>query len=151
MALPNIDPIYSRLGSMSGIAVGGTALTRSDGSGTIGTDMSCLFTADPTNGSWVSRVRFSPSGVVAATATAATVLRVYVSSKSSGATRQGDTWLIQEVAAPAQTSDQTTTATNFLEVPLNFALPPGYSILASSHVVNAVNTSWTGICFGGVY
>lgn len=147
----NIDPIYSKIGSISGVQVGETALTRSDGSGTIGTDMARLFIADPINGSWVSRVRFSPSGVVAAVATAATVLRVYVSSKSTGGTLQGDTWLIQEVAAPAQTSDQTTTATNFIEVPLNFALPPGYSILASSHVVNSANTNWTAICFGGNY
>lgn len=151
MAVPNIDPVYSRVGVISGVAVGGTANTQSGGVGTIATDIFKAFTADATNGSWVSRIRLQPVATVAATATSATVLRIFVSSKTSGATTQADTFLIQEVAAPLQTADQTTVATNFIEVSLNFALPASYTILVSSHIVNAANTSWQATCFGGNY
>lgn len=146
---PNTKPIYSKLPSINGVAVGGTANTQSGGVGTIGTDIYKAFTADATNGSFVSRIRLSPVATVAATATSATVLRIFISNKTSGATTQADTWLFQEVAAPAQTADQTTTATNFIEVPLGFALPPSYTILVSSHIVNAANTSWTATVLGG--
>lgn len=151
MAGPAIDPIYSRLGQINGVVVGDTANAKSNGSGTIGTDMQLAFVADGTYGGWVSRIRFSPQSNNAATATAATVLRTYISTQTSGATSPADTWLIQEVAAPAQTADQTTTATNFIEVPLNFALPPSGAILVSSHVVNNANTGWTATVFGGKY
>jgi hypothetical protein len=151
MAVANIDPVYSKVGSISGIAVGASANTKSDGQGTIGTDIFKVFTADATNGSYVSRIRLSPVGTVAATATSATVLRIFISSQTSGSTTQTNTWLFQEVAAPAQTTDQTTTATNFIEIPLNIALPPSYTILVSSHIVNAASTSWTATVFGGNY
>jgi hypothetical protein len=113
--------------------------------------MTLLFTADGANGSWVSRVRYSPIGAVAATATNATVIRTFISTKVTGATTSADTWLFQEIAAPAQTTDQTSTATNFIEVPLNFALPASGSILCSSHVVNATNTGWLGLVLAGDY
>lgn len=147
----NIDPIYSRKGNINGVLFGNSANTKSNGSGTIGTDIYLAFTADGVNGSWVSRIRFSPAAGVAATATGATVIRTFVSNKTVGATSPADTWLFQEVAAPAQTADQTATATNFIEVPLNFALPPSGSILVSSHAANSANTSWIATTFGGDY
>lgn len=151
MADVNKDPIFSKVGRVSGIAIGGAANVLSSGVGTIATDIFLVFTADATNGSFVSRIRLQPVAAVAATATTATVHRIFVSTKTSGATLQADTWLIQEVAAPAQTADQTTTPTNFIEVPLNFALPPSYTILVASHHVNAANTGWTATVFGGNY
>lgn len=150
MVAPNVQPVYSKLPSINGVAIS-AANTKSDGQGTIATDIFKVFTADATNGSFVTRIRFSPVATVAATATAATVLRVFISNKTSGATTQADTWLFQEVAAAAQTADQTTTATTFIEVPLNFALPPGYTILATTHVANSANTSWTAAVLGGDY
>lgn len=150
MAGPNTDAIWSRAPRVSGIEIGGTANTRSDGNGTIGTDIYKVFTADATNGSWVSRIRLSLVISGALTASAATVHRIYVSNKTSGATTQADTWLFQEVAAPAQTPTSTT-GMNFIEVALNFALPASYTILVSSHVVNTANTDWTATVFGGDY
>jgi hypothetical protein len=146
----NTDPIWSKIGNVQGTEIGGTANTRSDGNGTIGTDIYKCFTADATNGSWVSRIRFSLVISGALTASAATVHRVYVSNKTSGATTQADTWLFQEVAAPSQTPTSTS-GMNFIEIPLMFALDPSYTILVSSHVVNTANTDWTAIVFGGKY
>lgn len=151
MAVPNVDPIYSKVGSIVGVATGGTANTQSGGVGTIGTDMFKAFTADATNGSYVSKVRLQPVATTAATATTATTIRIYVSNKTSGATTQADTWLIAEVSAAAQTADHSTNSTFPIDVPLNFMLPPNYTILVSHHVVNAANTSWTATVFGGNY
>lgn len=150
MALPNTDAIWSKVGVVNGVAIGGAANTRTDGNGTIGTDIFKVFTADATNGSWVSRIRLCAVNTTISTATTATVHRIFVSNKTTGATTQADTWLIQEVAAPSVTPAPTT-CPNFIEVPLNFALPASYTILVSSHHVNAANTGWTAIVFGGNY
>lgn len=127
-----------------------TANTKSDGTGTIGTDMLLLETAG-TNGSFLNKARFSPCASAAATATTASVIRVYLSTQSSGATTNADTHLIAEVPAPAQTADQTTTATNYIDVPLGFAIPSGISVLFSMHHAAAANTSWKGVVFSGDY
>ena len=148
MALPNTDAIWSKVGVINGAEIGGAANVRTDGNGTIGTDIFKVFTADATNGSWVSRIRLSALNTTISTVTTATVHRIFISNKTSGATTQADTWLFQEVAAPAVTPTATT-CPNFIEVPLNFALPPSYTILVSSHHVNAANTDWTAIVFGG--
>jgi hypothetical protein len=147
----NIDPIYSRVGAISGVAVGLAANTSSSGTGTIGTDIFKVFTADATNGSWVSRIRLHPVATVAATATSATVIRIFISSQTSGSTTQANTWLFQEIGAASQSADNSTAAANALEVPLNIALPPSYTILVTNHAVNAANTSWTATVFGGNY
>jgi len=149
MAAPNVDPIYSKAGSINGVATGGTANTSSSGTGTIGTDIYKAFTADATNGSYIQKIRLQPVATVAATATTATTIRIFVSNKTSGATTQADTWLIAEVSAGAQTADHSTTATFPIDVALNFALPAGYTILVAHHVINAANTSWTATVFGG--
>lgn len=147
----NVDPIYSKIGSINGVAVGGAANTSSSGTGTIGTDIFKVFTADATNGSWVSRIRLSPVATTAGTSTTATVIRIFISSVTSGSTTQANTWLFQEIGAPSQSADSASAATNYLEVPLNFALPASYTILVTNHAVNAANTSWTATVFGGNY
>lgn len=147
----NVDPIYSRIGALNGVRFGDTGNSQSNGSGTIGTDIYLAFTADGINGSYISRVRCSPIGSVEATATSGTVIRIFTSTKTSGATSPSDTWLYQEVAAPSQTANQSATATNFIEIPMNFALPPSGSVLVSSHVPNNANTGWMAIVFGGNY
>lgn len=127
-----------------------TANTSSTGSGTIGTTMVKLFTAGA-DGSFITRVRLSPAASAAATATTATVARLYISTVSTSTTAATDTFLFAEVALPAQTADQTTTATNFVEIPCGFYVPTGYYIHISMHHAAAANTQWTCIVFGGNY
>jgi hypothetical protein len=149
----NINPIFSLIASIIGSIWTSslTANTRSDGVGTIGTDMVKAFTADATNGSFVDRLRFTPSASVAATATTATVLRVYLSTIASGATTRTDTFLFAEIACPSQTVDQTTIATTYIEVPFGFALPPSMTILWSMHHAANANTSWQCTPIAGNY
>jgi hypothetical protein len=127
-----------------------TANTRSDGVGTIGTSMLLLFTAG-TEGSFLNKIRLQPTAGVAATATTATVARFYISSITSGATDATNTQCIGEIALPAQTAAQTTTATNFVELPLGLPIPTGYTVLMSMHHVAAANTSWQAVIFAGDY
>ncbi len=149
----NIDPIYSKQGNASNIGVWTSSLTantRSDGTGTIGTDMLKIFTAG-TNGAKIDRIKLFPAASVAATATTATVARFYTSTITSGATTRADTVPFAEIACPAQTTDQTTTAVVPLEIPCGFVLPAGQTILMSMHHAAAANTSWGATVWGGDY
>ena len=118
-----------------------TANTKSDGTGTIGTDILLAFTAG-SSGSWIDRIRINPVGSTAATATTATVARVYTSTVTSGATTNANTNLWQEKACPAQTTDQTTTATVPVDFDAGFRLEANATILFSMHHAAAANTSW---------
>jgi hypothetical protein len=151
MAAVNVDPIFSKVGSINGVACGATANTSSLGVGTIGTDIFKVFTGDATNGSYVARIILMPVASAAATATTSTTIRIFVSNKTSGATTQADTWLIREVAAASQTADHSTSPVNPIEVVLGFALPPSYTILVTCHVINAASTSWQATVLGGNY
>ncbi|MDI1345261.1 MAG: hypothetical protein PSV22_14335 [Pseudolabrys sp.] len=128
-----------------------TANTKSDGTGTIATDMVKAFTGDATNGSFVNKLRFTPSASFASTATTASVIRVYASTIASGATTRADTFLIGEFAVAAQTADVPTSAVNFFEFPINAAIPANATILWSMHHAAAANTSWQCVAFAGDY
>jgi hypothetical protein len=145
----NNNPIYTATPRISSVQIGAVN-TKSDGQGTLGTDSWIAFTAG-SNGSYVSRVRLTPTATVAATSTAATVIRVFVSSAISGAVTNATMWLIAEQACAAQTADQTTTGVFSFDIPLNFALPPSYTLVLTTHVANAANTAWMGVVFGGDY
>lgn len=127
-----------------------TANTKSDGTGTIATDILLVMTGG-TNGSFINKVRLSPSASAAATNTTATVARLYLSTQSSGATTSSNTHLIAEVACPAQSADQTTTATNFVEIPCGFYIPSTQSLLVSMHHAAAASTAWHVVAFAGNY
>lgn len=146
----NTTPIYTLTPNINGANVT-AANTKSDGSGTIGTDIYKCFTAGA-NGSFVSKVRFSPTATVASTATAATCFRIYISTKTSGATTPGtDTWQIAEISAAAQTADAPTANTYPIEIPINVAIPASYTVLVSNHVVANASTAWVAVVFGGDY
>jgi hypothetical protein len=127
-----------------------TANTASTGTGTIGTSMLLLLTAG-TDGSFLNRIRFTPSASVASTATTASIHRLYLSTVSSGATTSADTTLIAEYAAPSQTADQATVSVQPIDVPLGFYIPSGVYLLWSMHHVAAANTAWHAVCFAGSY
>jgi hypothetical protein len=150
----NTAPIFSKIGIISGSAVGYVSAQSSSGAGIIGTNIFQVFTADPTNGSFVQRLRLNPfaSGGALTTTTAA-VHRIYVSSVtgSGTVTTPANTWLFQEASAAAQTTSQTATAVSYIEIPLNFALPPGYSILVNSSLSSSAYISWSAMVFGGNY
>jgi len=146
----NTSPIYGLTPNIGKTTFGSAALTKSDGSSGvvgIGTDIWIAFTAGAF-GSFVEKIRLIPVATTAATATTPTVHRVYVSTVTSGVTANTNTTLIAEISAAAQTADHSTAAIFFLEIPLNIKVPAGWTILVSTHVVNANNTNWEATCYG---
>lgn len=145
----NTTPNFTRDGSISSALV--TAGNgSSQGGGTVGTDEFLVLTADATNGTFVDYIQWIPTATANTTTTAA-VGRVYISSKTSGATTSADTYLFNEVALPAVNADGSTAAINAITVPCNFRLPAGYAILVQNSVAPAANTAWRATGFGGDY
>lgn len=144
----NTSPIYSLTPNV-GAAAPSAANTKSDGTGTIGTDIFKAFTAG-SNGAYVTRVRFIPVATAAATTTTATIGRVFLSSLTTGATTgTTNTFLVGEVSLPAVSADHSTAPTNPIEVMVNAAIPSGWTILVTNHSAPAANTSWQASVYGG--
>lgn len=146
---PNTAPIFGLVPHIGSVAPVGVN-TRSDGVGTIGTDIHRAFTAG-VDGSWLSRIRFSSTASVAATTTAATTVRVFVSSQTTGSTTAANTWLVGELNLPAVSASNSTNPTVPQELPLNFAIPGGYTILVTYHAALAANTGIQATVFGADY
>lgn len=147
----NTNPIFSLVPKVSfGTITGNVGLTRSDGVGTIGTDIFLLFTAHATDGSFVSKIRINAAATTS-TAMTASVLRFYISSATSGAVTAATAVLYAEISVAAITAAHTTSATNFYEVAFNVPLPAGYTILVSIDDNLAANTRWQFLTFAGDY
>lgn len=147
----NTSPIFSQVPKIGfATLTGNIALTRSDGVGTIATDHFVCFTADATDGSYISKIRIS-AAATAPTAMTASVIRLYISTKTAGGVSAADTVVFAEISTAAIPAANAANATNYYEIPCDFALPAGYTILASIHANCAANTRWQILTFGGDY
>lgn len=114
----NTAPIFSLLGDIEwGTTAITTANTAKDGTGTV---LTC-FTADVTNGGFVQRIRFRSAGT-----NISTVARVFINNGSTNTT-PGNNILYDEITLTATTISEVG-AQPVYELPLNFALPPGYKL-----------------------
>lgn len=112
----NTSPIFSSLGDVQwGTTAITTANTAKDGTGTVLT----VFTADATNGGFVQRIRFRAAGT-----NIATVARVFINNGSTNSTAANNI-LYDEITLAATTLSEVAALATY-ELPLNFALPPGY-------------------------
>ena len=139
----NTTPIYSRIGdvqwSTNMTAVNATTdLT----SGTI----YLVFTADATNGGYVQRIRFKPNNA-SGTNNVATVARVWLNNGSTTATAANNV-LIDEISLPATTGSATASLPVY-ELPLNFAMPAGYTIYVT--LGTGVAGGYRATVIGGKY
>ncbi len=148
----NTSPAFTKNGFCSS-AILALANTKSDGTGnlTTGVTIYLLKQADATNGSFCDFVRVMPVASTAGTSTAATVIRIYISTIASGATTAADTFLVAELAIPIVTADSATAALNPFDIPLGFRLAPSQTLLISTHAAAAANTTWNATLFGGDY
>jgi hypothetical protein len=114
----NTQPIFSSLGDIEwGATVLTTQNTAKDGTGTVLN----VFTADATNGGFVQRIRFRAAGT-----NIATVARVFINNGSANSTPANNI-LYDEITLAATTISEVS-ALAVYELPLNFALPPGYKL-----------------------
>ncbi len=147
----NTKPIYSLIPVVAfGTLTGNIASTRSDGVGTVGTDLFKIFTANATDGSFVTKIRISAAATASATMTAS-VIRIFISSIASGATTAADTVLYQEVSVAALAAAHTSNATNYYEVSFGLPLAPAQTILVSIDDNLTANTRWQFLTFAGDY
>jgi hypothetical protein len=82
-----------------------------------------VFTAG-TNGSYVQKIRFRHQSTN--TNNAATMARVFINNGGALGTPANNT-IFDEITIAANTASQTAASTNY-ELPLNFALPSGYTM-----------------------
>src|ERR1700751_4523623 len=139
----NTDPIYSRTPDIQFYSYitlpnNGPDLTGSPDTAYL------LFTADATNGGFVTklRLRSTPGGN-----TSATVLRLFINNGGIIGTSTNNV-LFDEITLPATTASATA-ATPSYEMPLNFALPAGYKLYATIGTASA--NGWAATVFGGKY
>jgi hypothetical protein len=145
VAAPNIDPIYSRAGSVSkdGTTGMGALVTAAANDYTgAGANNALVFTADVTNGSFVQRLRFKAGGT-----NIASVARIFLNNGAAPTTATNNVFY-GEVSLPATTAIATA-ATVEVDYPLGFALPPGFRIYFG--LGTAVAAGWVCTPIAGVY
>lgn len=136
----NQAPIFSKVGDIQWAnGTVATANTLKDGSGA---SVVTVFTADSTNGGWVERIRFKAAGT-----NIATVARVWINN-GSALTTGNNNILYDELTLPATTLSETAALPTY-ELPLNFALPPGYRI--ATCVATTVSAGYYVSVIGGKY
>lgn len=134
----NTSPIFTITPNINWAVSVNTANTTKDL--TAGTIYLC-FSAS-TNGSFVQRIRFRTLGT-----NVASVARVWINNGNSTGTAANNT-LWDEISLPATNVTETTAQSNY-ELPLNFALPPNYTIYVT--LGTAVAAGWDTIVIGGNY
>lgn len=138
--MPNNQPIFSRIGDIqwSGVSASVTNTTKDL---TTGVTYS-VFTADATSGGYVQRIRFRPLGT-----NNATVARIWLNNGSATSTAANNV-LWDEVSLAASTLSESS-AMSLTELPLNFAMPPGYKIYVTLGTTASAGYAVTVI--GGKY
>lgn len=134
----NLDPIYSRVGSIqwtTGVTAANTAM---DGTGTVDT----VWTADSTNGGYLQYIKCKALGT-----NVQTVARFFINNGSANSSAANNV-LFGELTLGATSSS----ASNMLQeyvFPLNIALPPGYKVNVT--LGTAVSAGWEFSGVGGAY
>lgn len=152
MALANTDPIYTKTPKTQTckpvLVCAGT-----DGVGFVvsgGTITHYLAFTPGAQGSFIKEARIKCATTNGTTAVAATCIRFFISSVSSGATTSDNTTLISEVAIPGFTPTVAGASPDFI-VPLNFAIPSDRYLLCCTGVVASANTYYQVTTIGGDY
>ena len=141
----NVDPIFSRIGSVSkanGTTFGGTILTATGDYTGASANHQLVWTADATNGGFIQRLRFKAIGT-----NIATVARIYLNNGSANTTAANNVFF-GEIALPATTASNTA-ATAEIDYPLGFSLDPGFCIYVG--VATTVAAGWICTALGGKY
>ena len=134
----NTDPIYSKQGDIQWGTPSATQNQAFDGTGTVST----VFTADATNGGYVSYIKAKPTGTAVVSS-----LRIFLNNGSTNATAANNS-LIGEITLPAVTIANNAANAEVM-FPLNMALPPGYKINVA--ITTTVANTWQVTAVGGKY
>lgn len=134
----NTTPIFTKTGSIQFPAAAiSAANTARDGTGTVAT----VFTAGD-DGAFVQRLVARSNGT-----NTTTVLRLFINNGADPAVAANNS-LINEMTLPATTASEVAGLPPY-EMPLNFALPPGYRLMCT--LGTAVAAGYQLTVFGGSY
>ena len=146
----NTSPIFGLTPDLQGVNITQNAASaRSDGLAAIGTAQFLAYTSGP-SGSFIQKVRFM-SVATAPTTGVATVLRAHYSTVNTGTPTSGQVFLLGEISVGALATANATNATNFYELPLNFAMPANTYLLVSQHATQTVNQNWQAFVIASDY
>lgn len=134
----NTSPIFTLSPDIQWAVAITAANTAMDGTGTVVT----AFTADATNGGYVSMIKLKAAG-----SNVATVARIWLNNGSTNATAANNT-LLGELTLLATTASNTLGLAEY-SYPLGFALPAGYKINVT--LGTAVSAGWIPTVIGGKY
>lgn len=148
----NVDPIYSRAGDVQsgGGLIATAAAVVYNASGTIGTDVYKVWTADATNGGFLQRIRIKYVAN-ATTASNACVAKFFITAASSGAVTDANAFFYDELAIPTTATLTTTAANVSYDMPFNFAFPAGWSVLVKITVTQPASCGFIATGIGGKY
>lgn len=142
----NTQPIFSRLGNIStnngtGMSqkMGTSAVSDSDGTST---QAVLVFTADPTNGSFLQKLRWKALGT-----NTASVARMWINNGGTPATAANNAFY-GEMSLPGTTAILTAMTID-LDYPMNIALPAGFRVYVGC--ATAVAAGWVCVAVGGNY
>lgn len=141
----NTDPIFTRVGDVSNNGTTGMnqlILNAANDYTGIDADVSLVFTADVTNGSFIQRLRFKAGGT-----NVATVARIYINNGSTPGTATNNLFY-GEMSLPA-TTVSAVVATAEMDYPMNLPLNPGFRIYVG--LATAVAAGWVVTAVGGKY
>ena len=142
----NTAPIFTLLGQVasdSATAMAPTFTTAAaDYTGATATHNKIVFTADPTNGSFIVKLRFKAIG-----SNVITVARIFLNNGSANTTAANNSFF-GEISLPAVTASATV-ATAEIDYPMNFALPPGFRIVVG--LGTTVASGWVVTPLAGDY
>ena len=141
----NTAPIYSINGQFANNGTTGMnqlVLAAANDYTGIDANVSLIFTADATNGSFVQRIRFKAGGT-----NVASVARIYLNNGSAPTTATNNTFY-GEVSLPATTAIATA-ATIEIDYTMGFALPAGFRIYFG--LGTAVAAGWVATVIAGNY
>ena len=141
----NNDPIFSRIGDVStnGTTTMSQPITAAANDYTgAGANNSLVFTADPTNGEFVQRLRFKALGT-----NVATVARIFINNGSVNTTAANNSFY-GEISLPATTLSASA-ATVDIDYPMNLAINPGFRIYVG--LGTAVAAGWVAMPIAGKY
>ena len=153
----NINPIYTLTPNIKVATLPtANAVTTSDGvSSASGNSNMYVCFVSGANGSYLDRIRVFPNGAAAGVSTVATTVRIFMSTVNSApsATTAANTNLLAEASIPTITSgvSHSTNSVNYVDIPIQMAIPTGKYILACQHVAQGTNCFLNVMGIGGDY
>lgn len=134
----NLDPIYSRVGSVQWTPAVTAANTAMDGTGTV----NAVWTADATNGGYLQYIKCKALGT-----NTQTVARFFINN--GGANSTADNNVLFGELTLGSTTGSNTSALQEYTYPMNIAIPPGYKVNVT--IGTAVAAGWEFSGVGGAY